>query len=289
MSHDGLPARAAIGARAAAADRPTSTSRRLAAIAAFGVVTALALAACSGGATQSAGGQSAAPGGSAPAATASPSGDASVAPSAPAATQATLSFKEANASKIFGGGIVTDLGDGSSAVTIGVVAIGFTDPMPAEIVAGDCATAVAAPTPSTGASIAPASPAASTPPASAGASVAPTPATLPVKLTDIAGGSSNTVVQIGVADLLASPSAVVLHKSAADATVVACADVTASPLAIPRQARRRCELRKSECQATGAQPKRASKRFRKGSVRAISGSSTSACPPRRRHSAIASK
>lgn len=240
MSHDGLPVRAGIGARAAAADRPTSTSRRLTTVAAFGAITTLALAACAGGATQPPAGQSTAPGGSAPAASSAPSADASVAPSAPAATQATLSFKEANASKIFGGGIITDLGDGSSAVTIGVVAIGFTDPMPAEIVASDCATAVAAPVPSAGASAAPASPAASPaapastdPNASAGPSVAPTPATLPVKLTDVAGGSSNTVVQIGVADLLAAPSAVVIHKSAADATVVACSDVTAAPIAIP--------------------------------------------------------
>jgi hypothetical protein len=237
MSHDGLPVRAGIGARVAAADRPTSTPKRLTTIAAFGAITMLALAACAGGATQSPAGQSTAPGGSAPTTSSAPSAEASVTPSAPAATQATLSFKEANASKIFGGGIITDLGDGSSAVTIGVVAIGFTDPMPAQIVASDCATAVAAPVPSAGGSAAPASPAASpaasTPPASAGASVAPTPATLPVKLTDVAGGSSNTVVQIGVADLLAAPSAVVIHKSAADATVVACSDVVAAPLAIP--------------------------------------------------------
>jgi hypothetical protein len=63
----------------------------------------------------------------------------------------------------------------------------------------------------------------------------------------------------------------------------------ASPLAIARQARRRCDERRSECQATGSQPKRAVKRFRNGSVSAISGSRTSACLPWRSASAIASK
>jgi hypothetical protein len=237
MSHDGLPVRAAIGARAAASDR--RSRRRTIAGLTIGLTTALALVACNNPGASTA--PTLAPASETPA-SAAPSTEASVEPSASASTQALLSFQEANASKIFGGGIITDLGDGSSAVTLGVVAIGFADPMPAEIVAGDCGTIVAAPppsvapSPSAAASAEASAPAASEAPsaaASAGPSVAPTPATLPVKLTDVAAGSSNTVVQITLADLLAAPSAVVMHKSAADATVTACADVTSSPLPVP--------------------------------------------------------
>ena len=243
MSHDGLPVRA-DSARGAAADRPVITNRRrhLSSIAALAAVTALALAACGNSAGSAAPAASGSTTSAAPASSEMPSAaastDASTAPSAAPATQGRLSFQDANGSKIFGGGILTDLGDGSSAVTIGVVAIGFTDPMPAEIVAGDCATIIAAPAPSAGtaspsaAATAAPSVAASVEP-SAAASVAPTPATLPVTLTDVAAGSSNTVVQIGLADLLATPTAVVIHKSAADATVVACAPVVAAPMASP--------------------------------------------------------
>jgi hypothetical protein len=52
-------------------------------------------------------------------------------------------------------------------------------------------------------------------------------------LTPVSAGSSNTVIQIPLADLLATPSAVVIQKSATDPTVVACADVTNAPLPIP--------------------------------------------------------
>lgn len=242
MSNDGLPERAAIGARAAAADRrahrETHRTHRIGrGLAVIGAVAAIGLfaAACSPASTASP---------SSPAATAqlpstAPASE-SVAPSAAAPTQIALSFQAANDSKIFGGGIISDLGDGSSAVTIGLVAIGFDDPMPAEIVTGSCADAIAAPVPSGAppppsagpsakASAAPASVAPSVA-ASPTESVAPTPATLPVKLTDVNGGSSNTVVQIGLSGLLASPSAAVVHKSAQDLSVVACADLANTPL-----------------------------------------------------------
>jgi hypothetical protein len=66
--------------------------------------------------------------------------------------------------------------------------------------------------------------------ASPSESIAPTPATLPADLTPVQGGSSNTIVQITLQTLLASPSAVVVHKSDADLSVVACADITNQPL-----------------------------------------------------------
>jgi hypothetical protein len=241
MSHDGLPVRAA-GAHAAVADRRVDTTRRRhrTRIAALGAIATLALAACGGSASSSPAGASGTPGSSI--ATASEMPSASVEPSASGSAQATINFQEANASKIFGGGLLTDLGDGSTAATIGVVAIGFDEPMPAEIVAGDCATIIAAPapsvsaaSPSAAASVAP-SVAASAEPSvapSVGPSVAPTPATLPIELTPVSAGSSNTVIQISLADLLATPTAVVLEKSATDPTVVACADVTNAPLPIP--------------------------------------------------------
>jgi hypothetical protein len=57
--------------------------------------------------------------------------------------QAILQFQQANNSGITGGAIVTDLGNNQSAVTIGVVAAGVTDPMPANLAPGDCATMTA--------------------------------------------------------------------------------------------------------------------------------------------------
>ena len=246
MSHDGLPVRAQ-GAREADADRPAIRHRRhITRFAAFGALATLAFVGCSPTATGSGAVAGATGTPAASIATQSTEPSAAASPSTAASTQATLTFQEANTSGIFGGGLITDLGDGSSAVTLGVVAIGFTDPMPAEIVAGDCATIVAQPAPSVAASPS-GSPVASggaaspdagasagasgaAPSASAGPSVAPTPATLPVQLTDVAAGSSNTVVQMPLSQLLGSPSAVVLHRSAADATVVACADVTNTPL-----------------------------------------------------------
>jgi len=242
MSIDGLSARALNSVTAAITDRPTArgvhptrSRRSFVRLAVAGVVTALAVGACSS--NSGVAGATGTPLATTPTETASPSAE----PSASAAANRTLiSFQEVNASKVFGGGVLSDLGDGSTAVTVGVVAIGFKDPLTAEIISADCEnlpySASAAPSagPSAGASAA-ASMAASEAPsvaaseaASAGPSTAPTPASLPIKLNDVNGGSSNTVVQIGLADLLGSTSAIVLHKSAANPLVVACADVTAT-------------------------------------------------------------
>jgi hypothetical protein len=45
------------------------------------------------------------------------------------------------------------------------------------------------------------------------------------KLGDLTAGASNTVVNIGLDGLLSQPYTIVIYKSAADMTVVACADV----------------------------------------------------------------
>jgi len=45
------------------------------------------------------------------------------------------------------------------------------------------------------------------------------------KLGDLSAGASNTVVNIGLDGLLSQPYAVVIYKTAADQTVVACADL----------------------------------------------------------------
>jgi hypothetical protein len=244
MSHDGRPVRAASGARATEPDRRA----RVMAIAGLGLGLTLALAACG---TSNNGGVAGATG--TPAASDLPSASAEASASAAASNglnQGFLTFQDENSSKIFGGGTVTDLGDGSSAVTIGIVAVGFTDPLPARLVTGSCADAATAPLPSfapppseAAGSAAPASVAPSVAPsvaASAGASaatgsVAPTRATLPIELTPVAGGGSNTVIQLALADLLASPSSVLVYKSAADPSLVACSDVSPT-LVLPSSA-----------------------------------------------------
>ena len=63
----------------------------------------------------------------------------------------------------------------------------------------------------------------------------------------------------------------------------------ASPLAAARQARARSEADSAECHSTGRQPKRALKRSMNWLVSAISGSMMSACTPRSRARATASK
>lgn len=151
---------------------------------------------------------------------ASPATSASAAPSmseAPSASasatlnQALVQFEAAGGSSITGGGILTDLGDGTTAVTIGVVAAGITDPMPASIVPGTCASPGAA---------ASGSPAAS---ASAGASLAPGAV---ITLGDLAAGASNTVIQMSLDDLLATPHAIAIYQAAGSSTIVSCADIT---------------------------------------------------------------
>jgi hypothetical protein len=148
------------------------------------------------------------------------SAEPSAAPSASAGASSALNqvfpkFVPEAGSTITGGAILTDLGNGQTAVTIGVVAAGITDPMPANLVPGSCAAGAPAAS----------APAASAPAASgsAGASLA---AGSTVKLGDLTAGASNTVVAMSLDDILASPYSIQIVKSAADSTVVACADVT---------------------------------------------------------------
>jgi hypothetical protein len=210
------------------------------------VATALvAVAAC--GSSTSSGGVAGATGtpatSAAPSMAASASAAASAAPSGSGAlNQKFVTFKAANGSNITGGGILTDLGNNQTAVTIGVVAAGVTDPMPASLTPGDCATAASgSPAPSAGASAgASASAAASAAPSlaaspagSAGASGSPeasasaiplTPGSV-IKLGDLSAGSSNTVINIGLTDLTSQPYALVIYKSAADMSIVSCGDL----------------------------------------------------------------
>ena len=241
MSNDGRPVRALDGARATAADR------RIGIIAIAGLtLTMAALAAC--GTAGSSGGVAGATATPVASMEASASTEASASAGASGAlNQGFLTFQEENSSKVFGGGTITDLGDGSVAVTLGIVAVGYTDPLPARLVTGSCADAASAPAPSfsvapsesAGASAAASAAAPSTAPslaasaeASAGASASEgaslAPVTLPVDLTAVAGGGSNTVVQIDLQSLLSTPSSVLVYKSAADPQLVACSDVTAT-------------------------------------------------------------
>jgi hypothetical protein len=177
------------------------------ALAALTLPIALLLAACNtggvGGATGSpatsadaspSASMSAEPSASA-SAEASPSEAASPAasPSGIALNQVFLQFEAQNDSGITGGGIMTELDGGETAVTIGVVAIGFADPMPAHVHEGTCDD------------------------------LDPRPK---YPLNDVATGASNTVINTGLDDLLATPHAVNVHKSAAEADVyVACAEI----------------------------------------------------------------
>lgn len=194
----------------------------------------LTIAAC--GSSTSSGGVAAATG--TPAASSPPvSAPVSAPASAPASSglnQAILQFQQENSSGITGGAILTDLGNSQTAVTIGVVAAGVKDPMPSSLVPGDCTTlstgggASASPGASGAAS---AAPSVAAPSAAASGSAAPSGSPVPLnpgdtaKLGDLTAGSSNTVVNIGLDGLLSQPYAVVIYKTAADQTVVACADV----------------------------------------------------------------
>jgi hypothetical protein len=197
-----------------------SRSTRLAS-AGFVAAAVLAIAAC--GTSTSSGGVAGATGtpatSVAPASVAPPSVEASASAeaSAPALNQALLQFQEQNDSGITGGAILTDLGDNQTAVTIGVVAAGVTEPMPANILPNDCASAATASPPPA------ASPAGSAEPSGSAAQLDPTTI---LQLGDLAAGSSNTVLGLVLDDLLSTPHAVVIYRSAADPTIVACADVT---------------------------------------------------------------
>lgn len=196
------------------------------------VATALVMAAC-GSSTSS-------PSGGVAGATSSPPASVSAPVSAPESgpaaspsglNQKFITFQAVNGSNITGGGILTDLGNNQTAVTVGVVAAGVTDPMPAALLPGDCTSAMSAPAPSPAASAA-ASPAASpagSPAASASAEASASPIPLnpgdTIKLGDLSAGSSNTVINIGLDGLTSQPYALVIYKSAKDMSVVACADV----------------------------------------------------------------
>jgi hypothetical protein len=245
MSYDGLPERAGAGARAAITDRssvpgasrpgPTHLIGRMATL---GAITAFAFAACSGSSGTAAPGASGSSAANTPGSSiASPEAS----PSASAPTRIVIQVVAQNNSKVTGGAVLSDLGDGSIAVTVGVIAIGFEDPMPAQIVSGNCAdmaglTPSAAP--SGAASMAPSVVPSVVPSASGGASGSPGPSASvdpngPFPLKDVTGGSSNTVVPTSLSNLLAQPFAIVIHKSAADPTIVACADITAAGIPVP--------------------------------------------------------
>ena len=206
-------------------------------LASAGLVAAAVLAITACGSSTSSGGVAGATGTPATSAAASAAASASAATSAAPSglKQALLDFKSENGSTITGGAILTDLGNNQTAVTIGVVAAGITDPMPSSIQPGDCATlstggAAGSPAPSgsAAASVAPSA----APSAAASGSAEPSASAVPlnpgdvIKLGDLAAGSSNTVVNIGLDGIRSVPYAIVIYKSATDTTVVACADVT---------------------------------------------------------------
>jgi hypothetical protein len=156
------------------------------------------LAACGTTTSSGAVGATASPvtaGSASPAASASASPATSESPAASAITvnQAIVQFETVGGSNITGGAILTDLGEGETAVTIGVVAAGITEPMPAHVHTGTCA--------------------------SPGTEVA-------FPLTDLTAGASNTVLKIALDDLTSTPYAIDIHASAEDDKVVACANVT---------------------------------------------------------------
>jgi hypothetical protein len=216
---------------------------RISRLASAGLVAAgiLAITAC-GSSTSSGGvaGATGTPGTSvAPTSGASASAEASASAGASGLKQARLNFQAANGSNITGGAILTDVGNNETAVTIGVVGAGISDGMPASIQPGDCATMTSggagspAPSGSAAASTAPsAAPSVAAPSAAASGSPEPSASAVPInpgdviKLADLAAGSSNTVVNIGLDGIRSVPYAIVIYKSATDTTVVACADVT---------------------------------------------------------------
>ena len=203
-------------------------------LASAGIVAAAVLAVAACGSSTSSGGvagatgtpsTSLAPASSAPESM-EPSTPASPSSSGGALNQAFIQFEAQNNSNITGGGILTDLGNNQTAVTIGVVAAGVTDPMPASIQPSDCTTAVTA-SPPPAASAAPSAAAASVAPASAepSGSAIPLDPSAVLKLGDLSAGSSNTVLALTLDSLLSQPHAIVIYKSAADPTAVACADI----------------------------------------------------------------
>src|SRR3954471_2370604 len=103
---------------------------RIRTLAGLTVASALAIAACNNGGVAGAAGS---PGGS----TAT---EASSSPAASAATMINIRFQDIGGSGMTGGGILNDLGTGETALTLGVVAPGQTEPMPALLFVGSCAS-----------------------------------------------------------------------------------------------------------------------------------------------------
>src|SRR4051812_9713602 len=144
MSHDGLSTRAGHGPRETDTDR-LNRRRGAASIAVFGAAALLTLAACG----------SAASSGAVGAATGTPEASVEASASAESSSGASgalnrgfITFQEQNGSKVTGGGTIIDLGDGSSAISLGIVAVGYADPLMARLVTGACTDAAAAPSPS---------------------------------------------------------------------------------------------------------------------------------------------
>src|SRR5436190_5780657 len=207
MSHDGVSARAETGASETRADRRASSldadrhathaGRRLASVSALAAAAIVVIAACSStGSSPS--GQVAGATGTPETASVEPSLEAS--PSASAPTAINVSFQEANGSQIFGGGILSDLGDGTTAVTLGLVATNFKDPLPAVLEQGACADLAAAASGSPGASES----------AAASAEASAEPSAAPSKAAASAGASagasaSAAAPSVGLASPVAGP------------------------------------------------------------------------------------
>ncbi len=173
---------------------------------------------------------------------AAPSGPESGAPSgAPsgALNQLFPVFEAQGGSNLTGGGIVTDV-EGGASVVLGVVAVGAAEALPVAIVEGDCATqSDQGPMPPEGyippppPSVDPAASAEASPSPEASAAMSPSaepsPSAmseeLPMWLTPIAVGSSNSVIPLSISDLTGAPHSIVIETSATDATLIACADL----------------------------------------------------------------
>lgn len=264
MPHDGLPVRAVSGVHAARADRRGAASARLSLIrhvlpaAAVAGATMLAFAACSG---TTGGGSAATSTSSAPESSSAASTEASMEASSSASTSAaasggtagivTVIFKPENGSQILGGAVLTDQPDGTTQVQIGIGSTGATDGMPAILEQGSCADLASGASSSAGASgsLASGAPAASSAPSAAtGGSAAPSgsgeagspaPSAVtgpPFQLMPLTGGASTTLIATTTSNLLNTPSAIVLNKSAKESTVAACADITNSSVRVPASA-----------------------------------------------------
>ena len=157
-----------------------SRARTLAGITGALAIPALAAAACSPGASS---------GSPAPSSVALPSGLESLVPSASVAARSLPVFRPVNNSGITGGAILNGLDD-QTAVTVGVVVPGQTDPMPARILATACAQA--------------------------------TPETPPVfALNDVQAGSSSTILPVPLTELTSSPHAIAVYAAAPAASASA--------------------------------------------------------------------